>query len=301
MAQIRQIGLSNYIYKIFSKIIVHRLQPLMDCIISKNQCALIRGRLISDNILLAHELTHHLKTKQKSSSHDMAIKLDISKAFDRLEWPCLTAILYEMEFNESFVDLVKILAIPTTGAQDKYLGLPVIVNKSKKATFEFIIHMIEEKIQSSSLKLLSRAGKAVLIKSVLNAIPAYSMSSFYVSDFICERINKLCTSFWWSSNAGKKSIHWLKWQTLSRSFANEGLDFKDCRAQNLSLLAKQGWRLMTNPISLLSLTLKGKYFPYCSFMDATSAHCSSSSLAMDEYLEAQDPPEAAHFLVETPA
>ncbi|WOL16808.1 hypothetical protein Cni_G25596 [Canna indica] len=153
-----------------------------------------------------------------------------------------------------------------------YLGLPATVTKSKKAAFEFIIHMIEKKIQSWSSKLLSRAGKAVLIKPVLNAIPAYTMSNFYISDSICERISKLCTSFWWSSNVGKKNIHWLKWQTLSRSFANGRLGFKDCHAQNLSLLAKQGWRLMTNPNSLLSLTFKGKYFTYCSFMDVTAGN-----------------------------
>ncbi|WOL01817.1 hypothetical protein Cni_G10534 [Canna indica] len=63
MSQIRPISLSNFIYKYFSKILVHRIQPLMNKIISTNQCAFIKGKLISDNILLAHEIMHHLKTK----------------------------------------------------------------------------------------------------------------------------------------------------------------------------------------------------------------------------------------------
>ncbi|WOL12404.1 hypothetical protein Cni_G21171 [Canna indica] len=63
MSQIRPISLSNFIYKYFSKILVHRIQPLMNKIISTNQCAFIKGRLISDNILLAHQMMHHLKTK----------------------------------------------------------------------------------------------------------------------------------------------------------------------------------------------------------------------------------------------
>ncbi|WOL04692.1 hypothetical protein Cni_G13414 [Canna indica] len=82
-------------------------KPLMNRIISQNQCAFIKGRLISDNILLAHELTHHLKTKQKSFSHDMTIKLDMSKAFDRLEWPCLIAILQALGFHANFIEIIK--------------------------------------------------------------------------------------------------------------------------------------------------------------------------------------------------
>ncbi|WOL11500.1 hypothetical protein Cni_G20263 [Canna indica] len=85
MTQLRPISLSNFIYKKISKIIVQRPQPIMDILISDNQCAFIKNRLISDNILLAHELTHYLKTKHKTKTHEMALKLDMSKAFDRLE------------------------------------------------------------------------------------------------------------------------------------------------------------------------------------------------------------------------
>ncbi|WOL20029.1 hypothetical protein Cni_G28831 [Canna indica] len=82
------------------------MQPFMDLIISDNQCAFIRHRLISDNILLAHEIMHYLKTKQRTKSHDMEIKLDMSKAFDRLEWPFVIASLNRMGFHPHFTELI---------------------------------------------------------------------------------------------------------------------------------------------------------------------------------------------------
>ncbi|WOL04707.1 hypothetical protein Cni_G13429 [Canna indica] len=86
--------------------LVLRMQPIMDIIISDNQCAFIKHRLISDNILLAHEITHYMKTKQHTKSHDMAIKLDMSKAFDKLEWSFVIASLNRMGFHPRFIELI---------------------------------------------------------------------------------------------------------------------------------------------------------------------------------------------------
>ena len=85
MGQVRPISLCTVFYKIISKILMHRLQRFMNRLINANQIALIKGRLISDNMLVAHECMHFLKNKRNSNTFDLVLKLDISKAYDRVK------------------------------------------------------------------------------------------------------------------------------------------------------------------------------------------------------------------------
>lgn len=79
-------------YKIISKILAYRLKPWLSDIISESQSALFFSRHILDNILLAHELMHTLQTKNHKH-HSLALKLDISKAFDKLDWSFIDEIM----------------------------------------------------------------------------------------------------------------------------------------------------------------------------------------------------------------
>lgn len=81
----RPIALCNVYYKIFSKILTKRLQPLLALLISENQSAFVPGRAISDNVLITHEVLHCLKTSKAEKRCTMAVKTEMSKAYDRLE------------------------------------------------------------------------------------------------------------------------------------------------------------------------------------------------------------------------
>ncbi|CAL1409387.1 unnamed protein product [Linum trigynum] len=97
--QLRPISLCQFVYKIISKIMATRLAEILPDIISDGQNAFIRERQIVDNILLGNELMHYLKTKNRGKKGYMALKVDMEKAYDRVEWPFLLAILEKMGFN----------------------------------------------------------------------------------------------------------------------------------------------------------------------------------------------------------
>lgn len=73
----RPIGLCNVLYKLVSKMIVNKLKPLMHLIISSNQSAFIPWRLITDNIMVAHELLHSMKKHKNGRVGKMVVKLGV--------------------------------------------------------------------------------------------------------------------------------------------------------------------------------------------------------------------------------
>jgi hypothetical protein len=105
LKELRLISLCNVLYKIISKVLAARLKGILDEIISPNQSAFVPGRLISDNILVAYEMTHFLNNKRSGSEGYLALKLDMSKAYDRVERDFIEAMLIKLGFARTFGDL----------------------------------------------------------------------------------------------------------------------------------------------------------------------------------------------------
>ncbi|KAL4295344.1 hypothetical protein GQ457_12G013630 [Hibiscus cannabinus] len=106
MKQFRPISLCTVVYKICAKAIVNRLKSIMPVCIADNQSAFVPGRLITDNFLVAHELIHYLNCAKNGPNKGAAIKLDMEKAYDRVEWHFLHDILSKMGFASGWIDIV---------------------------------------------------------------------------------------------------------------------------------------------------------------------------------------------------
>ena len=323
----RLISLCNVLYKIFSKMLANRLKKILPCIISKHQSAFTKNRLITDNILVAYESLHYMNNMRTGKTSYIAVKLDMSKAYDRVEWVYLVNVMRKMGFSERWIGLIMVciktvtysilvngepqgLIQPTRGIKhgdplspflfllyteglhgliqqsmrmgefkgisisrngpqlthllfaddsllfcratieecrkileileiyekgsgqkvnqkknttvffsqstleatkveikealglqemvhdDKYLGLPSLVGKKKKESFNFIKEKVWRKLQSWERKLLSQAGWEILITAVIQAIPTYAMGCFKIPLGLCHEIESMVRKFW---------------------------------------------------------------------------------------------------------
>lgn len=86
--------------------LANRLKVVLLHIISPNQSDFIPGRLITDNILVAFEALHTMDTRMKGKKGFMALKLDMSKSYDRVEWGFLEAIVVKLGFTRRWVELM---------------------------------------------------------------------------------------------------------------------------------------------------------------------------------------------------
>ncbi|XP_058754632.1 uncharacterized protein LOC131627792 [Vicia villosa] len=148
--------------------------------------------------------------------------------------------------NQAREDISRIMGVRLVLGTCTYLGLPSMLGRSKKATFAFIKDRIWKRINSWRGWPMSKACKEVMIKSVLQDIPAYVMSVFILLDTLVDDIKSMLNALWWEGGSKNKWIRWLTWESLTYPKNEGGLDFRDFKAFNMAMVVKQGWNIMTN-------------------------------------------------------
>ncbi|XP_022743904.1 uncharacterized protein LOC111294818 [Durio zibethinus] len=252
ISQYHLISLLNTTYKIVSKILVKRLRPLLNKLISPLQGSFILGRQAFDSVGFIKEFLYFFKFPPKwihlimnsmiSSYLVVVINGERMKSFQTSKgrgsqlrslgkvYVSYTYSLLMMNTKRDQQDwITKLLNIRSTDELGKYLGFPM---HSRNNGFD---------------------------QSTMEALTAYYMQCTAFLTFSCSELDKINRRFLWEGRSNRKKLHRLKWTEVTKAKEEDGLDRKLSRAINQELLSKRCWRMLHNQSELWVRVLKEKY------------------------------------------
>lgn len=136
-------------------------------------------------------------------------------------------------------ELGAIMRMPRVADPGMYLGVPAMWGRSKSIGLAYVKERILGKLQGWKHALLSQVRKKVLIKAMIQAIPAYLMNLFKFPKSICKEMDSLVTNLRWGPDIRERHIHWVSKDILRLPKAQGGLGFQSFMEFNDALLAKQ--------------------------------------------------------------
>ncbi|CAJ2663194.1 unnamed protein product [Trifolium pratense] len=176
IGQFRPIAMANFKFKIISKILADRLALVLPDLISKEQRGFVQGRQIKDCILLTSEainMLHH-----KSYGGNLAIKIDIAKAFDTIDWSFLIKVSKVFGFNSIFCNWISTilhsarLSISINGKNEGYFECARGVRQGDPLSP--LLFCLAEEVLSRGLTKLVNDGHLKLIKGTRSShIPSH--------------------------------------------------------------------------------------------------------------------------------
>ena len=105
ISEFRPISLCNVICKIISMVLANRLKKILPKVISEEQSAFVLGRQITNNVLINYKTMNCINQKRKGKEGLMEVKLDVSKAYNRIEWAYLEEVMRKLGFQERWISL----------------------------------------------------------------------------------------------------------------------------------------------------------------------------------------------------
>lgn len=124
---------------------------------------------------------------------------------------------------------------------------------------------IQNRLEGWQAQVLSRAGNATLIRSVIQASSVYSMSTLKISTSICNAMDSMVRKFWWNGKKSGRFMAMKSWKSICQPKERWGLVLKQFSKINQALLSKLGWKVASNEDSWWVKLLQSKYLRGSSF------------------------------------
>ncbi|XP_074323839.1 uncharacterized protein LOC141660751 [Apium graveolens] len=242
------------------------MNTILACLIPKvkhpkkeQQSVFIENRLLTNNVLVAFEVNHHIHRNIQGAMWVVGLKVDVLKAYDMLEWTfieymhqkfdsprlwidrimkCIKTVSFSPNTKvEDRAEMCAIIQVQKTEAPGKYLGMPMRIGMNKMEVFGFIIDKVQQKLQGWTHKDISEQER---------------------------KMNR----FMWGRGALGKGIKWMAWSKMCMPKGCGGLGVRELRRFNLSMLAKQCWRLLNQTNGFVTEIIKDMYYPNKSLLEA---------------------------------
>lgn len=412
VSDFRPISLINSSFKILLKVLANRISSVIDLLVSNNQSAFVKGRNISDGILITNEI---VKDMQNNLCDGIIIKLDFAKAYDSVNWGFLFHVLMCFGFSEKWIswissllsssrisvlvngspmkefspqrglrqgdplapylfilisevlhvllelalekkvfegatfkdgrkaishlqyaddtilfikaDLPSILGVKKVlllfqamsglsinfnksqifdannevvrlepwalalGCQIgkipfTYLGASIGKNITSKSFWDPLISHFKKRLAQWKSDALNFAGKVVLIRSCLDALPNYWMNLYKIPRMVIKELDRIKRTFLWKKSGndqGSKAIHLLSWDRLCEEKSSGGLGISNIDKRNSAFLSKWCWRFLTDRDKLWWTFIHAKYGPILN--NYPTRNCSKLSPVMQSIVD----------------